>query len=89
MSQTKQVLTPVVPNTGWVRRTLTGRGSSSSVPFSTGSAASSSVGGTFFLDFLLSLSRSSLSFLCFFFLCLEGFWSGNRLESALRSSDEP
>lgn len=52
--------------------TLTGRGSSSSVPFSTGPAAPSPAGG-FFLDFFLSLDLSSFSFLCFFFLCLEGF----------------
>ena len=52
--------------------TLTGRGSSSSAPFSTGSA-SPSLGGALFLDFFWSLERSSLSFLCFFFLCLEGF----------------
>lgn len=50
---------------------LTGRGSSWGAPFCTGSVASSR-SGLRFLDFL-SFPRSSFSFLCFFFFCVD-FW---------------
>lgn len=55
---------------------LTGRGSSSStVPFCTDSSAPASLWWWWWCFFFFFFSLSSFSFFCFFFLCLEDFFS--------------